>query len=222
MQQINLYLPEFQPNREPLRAVHMLWGALVFLILLVMFSFTSHGSNKSLAAQVETQRAQLDQLKRQLDELNKSQPQANLAMLDAEILTLQFDLERRQRLIGIVSNTNLGNSSGFSGQLRAMSHQSLDTISIETFSLSKGGNYAEFMGKTREGDQVPLYLQRLRTEASFSKVAFGVLHIMPSEINPGLFEFSLAQPRADDKSKDIPKTAVQMLLEANEKARSKP
>jgi len=221
MQQINLYLPEFQPNREPLRAVHMLWGSLVLIALLVAASIASSNSNKTLSTQVENQRVQLDQLKRQLDELNKSQPQANVAALDAEILGLMNDLVRRERLVGIVSNTNLGNSNGFSGQLRAMARQSLETISLEAFSLSRGGNYAELMGKTLASDQVPLYVQRLRTETSFSKVAFGVLHVAPSEQHSGLFEFSLAEQMADDESKETPKTAVQILLELNGQARGK-
>jgi hypothetical protein len=222
MQQINLYLPEFQPNREPLRAVQMLWGMLVLVVLLAIASMVSSNSNKTLSARIETQRTQLEQLKRQLDEINKGQPQANLAALDAEILGLMNDLVRRERLVGIVSSTNLGNSSGFSGQLRAMARQSLETISLEAFSLSRGGNYAELMGNTLASDQVPLYVQRLRTEASFSKVAFGVLHIVPSEQQAGLLEFSLAEQMADEKSKEAPKTAVQMLLELNEQARSKP
>lgn len=222
MQQINLYLPEFQPNREPLRSVHMLWGGLAFFLLLLLVSFLSHKSNQTLAAQVEAQHSQLDQLKHQLDELNKSQPQANPAALDAEILRLQSDLSRRERLVGIVSNTNLGNSKGFSDQLHAMSRQSLDTISLDVFSLSQGGNYAEFLGKAKAGDQVPLYVQRLRTEPSFAKVAFGVLHIAPSEENPNLLQFSLAQSLPDENAKGKPKSVVvQTLLEKDEKAKGK-
>jgi hypothetical protein len=221
MQQINLYLPEFQPNREPLRAVHMFWGALALLLLLIIASLISNSSNKTLLAQVESQKVQLEQMKKQFDELNKSQPQANLAALDAEVLTLRTDLERRERLVEIVSNTDLGNSNGFSNQLRAMSHQALDTIALDAFSLSHGGNYVELMGKTEASDQIPLYVQRLRTESSFAKVAFGVLHILPSTENPGLLEFSLAQPLPDETATETPKTAVQMLLELNEQSRSK-
>lgn len=221
MQQINLYLPEFQPNREPLRAVHMLWGAALLAILLVVASITSSASNKKLAAQVEQQRAQLEQMKRQLDELNRSQPQANLAQLDEEILRLRADLDRRQRLVSIVSNTNLGNSSGFSNQLRAMSRQALDTVSLEAFSLSRGGSYAEFVGKTIASDQVPLYVQRLRTEESFTNVGFGVLYVAPSEKKPGVLDFSLAQPVTEKDQKESSKTAVQMLMEENEKSRSR-
>lgn len=221
MQQINLYLPEFQPNREPLRAVHMLWGALALLLLLLIGTYISNNSNKQLVAQVETQKAQLDQLKKQSEELTRSQPQANMASLDAEVMALRADLERRERLVGIVSNTNLGNSTGFSGHLRAMSHQAIDTIALDAFSLSRGGNYVEFIGKATAGDQIPLYVQRLRSEASFAKVAFGVLHIVPSEKDPGLLEFSLAQPLADESAKEAPKTAVQKLVEENEKTRSK-
>lgn len=223
MQQINLYLPEFQPNREPLRSVHMLWGALALLLLLLLASYLSNSSNKALLAQVETQRAQLEQLKKQSDELTKSQPQTSLAVLEAEALALRTELDRRERLVGIVSNTDLGNSAGFSGHLRAMSHQALDTIALDVFSLSHGGNYAEFAGKTTAGDQIPLYLQRLRAETPFARVAFGVLNIVPSKKNPGLLEFSLSQPVEveEEGPNEMPKTAVQMLLELNEDARSK-
>ncbi|HEX7762717.1 MAG TPA: MSHA biogenesis protein MshI, partial [Cellvibrio sp.] len=64
-------------------------------------------------------------------------------------------------------------------------------------------------------DQVPLYIQQLRTQAVFAQSAFGVLQIKPDA--SGVFEFSLAK----NNPRNAPvaaKTAVQQLLEANEKA----
>lgn len=85
--------------------------------------------------------------------------------------------------------------------------------------MRRGGSYAELLGKTTAGDQVPLYVQRLRGEASFANTAFGVLQIEPAVDEPGLLAFSLAEPVANEgDSNNI--SAVQQLLELNEKARS--
>lgn len=219
MQQINLYLAEFQPSREPLRAIHMLWIAIAFVLLLALLSYLSQRSNQQMQVQLNQQNAQLLQLDQRLSELKRNQPQANLAQLDEQIAQLSRDLQRRQRLVGIVSSSNLGNSAGFSAQLGALSRQSLDTLSLQAFSLRRGGGYAELLGKTTAGDQVPLYVQRLRSEASFANTAFGVLQIEPALDEPGLLAFSLAEPvAAEDSTGD--RSAVQHLLELNEKARS--
>ena len=41
MQQINLYIAEFRPNREPLRSLHLLYGALFFILVLGCYSLWS-------------------------------------------------------------------------------------------------------------------------------------------------------------------------------------
>lgn len=215
MQQINLYLPEFQPNREPMRSIHMLWGLIVFVVLLVLFSLFTVNTNSERARALENNRQQLEQRKQQLLQLEQQRPSQNLAELDAEILRLQEELQRREQILGIIANKKLGNNTGYSGHLYALGNQSLDTISLQAFSLQQGGSYVEFAGQTHAADQVPLYIQRLLTQAVFAESAFGVLQIKPAP--GGVFDFSLAKddPR---NSAVAEKTAVQMLLEVNEKA----
>lgn len=218
MQQINLYLPEFQPNREPLRSIHMLWGFGLFIALLALVSLFSSTHNRELAQSIEQQRAQLDQLKTQVKQLEQRRPQNNLAELDAQILQLQLERTRRDQIFSIIANKKLGNNTGFSAYLQAMGRQSLDTISLSVFSLDAGGSYAEFAGKTRAADQIPLYIQRLRAEPVFAQSAFGVLEIAPVTNNQGMFDFVLARQAATTEQEA--KTAVQMLIELNQKTRS--
>ncbi|WP_039913491.1 MSHA biogenesis protein MshI [Cellvibrio mixtus] len=215
MQQINLYLPEFQPNREPLRSVHMLWGVVIFIGLLLLVSYFSARSNRTLAEQVDRNRAQLDQLKSQATQLEQQKPASNIVDLDAQIVKLSQELSRRDQVFRVIANKNIGNNIGFSAHLQALGRQSLSTVSLEAFSLMYGGNYLEFAGKTRSVDQIPLYIQRLRNEPVFSSAAFGVLHARPQEKNAGVFEFSLTKESTIGVP-DEPKTAVQMLLEENE------
>jgi Tfp pilus assembly protein PilN len=215
MQQINLYLPEFQPNREPLRSIHMLWGIVAFIGLLLVFSGMTFNANNERELALENNRQQLEQRKAQLSELEQQRPQSNLADLDGQIVQLQQDLGRREQILNIIANKKLGNNTGYSGHLQALGNQSLETISLQAFSLQHGGSYVEFAGQTSAADQVPLYIQQLRTQAVFAQSAFGVLQIKPNA--SGVFEFSLAK----NNPRNVPvvaKTAVQQLLEANEKA----
>ncbi|HEY8940214.1 MAG TPA: MSHA biogenesis protein MshI [Cellvibrio sp.] len=221
MQQINLYLPEFRPNYEPLRSIHMLWGMAAFGVLLLIFSYLSAQGNRALAGQVEKSKAQLEHLKAQVTQMEQQRPTGNLADLDAQSLKLSQELVRREQIYQVIANKNLGNNSGFSAYMEALGRQSLETISLEAFSLERGGNYVEFAGKTLAVDQIPLYIQQLRREPVFAQSAFGVLNAEPHKNKTGVFEFSLAKDslarEESENAPEVPKTAVQMFLEMNKK-----
>ncbi len=201
MQQINLYLPEFRPNREPLRAIHMLWGALVLLVLLVCFSVYSNHQHGLLQTQLVAEQKAQETLQTQLKVLAAQKPAQASADLDVKITQLQKNVQRHQQILAMISSQDLGNDKGFSAQLNALAQASLNTISVKSFSLQRGGKYAELTGLTRSADQIPLYLQRLRKDPSFTDVGFGVLSIERDTEQGGLLKFSLAKAKDD---KDTP------------------
>lgn len=199
MQQINLYLPEFRPNREPLRAIHMVWAGLVLLVLLLVFSFYSSHQQELLQQQLLQEQTSQQALQNQLQILSVKKPAQSSAELDLKVAQLQKNLQRHLQILSMISHQNLGNDKGFSAQLNALGQASLNTISVETFSLQRGGKYAELSGLTRGADQIPLYLQRLRKDASFTDVGFGVLNIERDVMQSGLLKFSLAKAKKDEK-----------------------
>lgn len=201
MQQINLYLPEFRPNREPLRAIHMLWGALVLLVLLVCFSVYSNHQLGLLQTQLVAEQKVQDTLQAQLKVLAAQKPAQASADLDVKITQLQKNVQRHQQILAMISSQDLGNDKGFSAQLNALAQASLNTISVKSFSLQRGGKYAELTGLARSADQIPFYLQRLRKDPSFTDVGFGVLNIARDTEQGGLLKFSLAKAKDD---KDTP------------------
>ncbi len=218
MQQINLYLPEFRPNREPLRSVHMAWGAGIFFLLLIVISLFSASANRELAQALQQSQAKVEQLKAQVTQLEQQRPQSDLAELDAQIVHFTQELERREQIFSIIANKNLGNNTGFSSHLQALGRQSLSTLSLSAFSLQQGGNYVEFAGRAQAADQIPLYIQQLRSEPVFAQSAFGVLNLEPLQNKSGVFEFSLAKQSVDEKNGPKTKTAVQALIELNKNA----
>lgn len=197
MQQINLYLPEFQPNREPLRAIHMLWAGLALIILLILFSIYSNHQSKLLEQQLSSEKAAQQNMLTQLQAISAKKPTQTSAQLDAEIAQLQKNLQRHIQILSMISHQDLGNDKGFSAQVSALGQASLNTISIDSFSLQRGGKYAEFKGLTRSADQIPLYLQRLRKDPAFAEVGFGVLAI-ERDTQSGLLKFDLAKAK-DEK-----------------------
>lgn len=221
MQQINLYLPEFQPNREPLRSVQMLWGLGIFVVLLIIVSFFSASANRERTQALKENRAQLEKLKVQVMQLEQQRPHNNLAELDAQIVQLTQELDRREQIFSIIANKNLGNNTGFSAHLQALGQQSLTTLSLSVFSLQRGGNYVEFAGTAQAADQIPLYIQRLRGEPVFANSAFGVLNLGPEKNKQGVFAFSLAKQSTELANEPEAKTAVQLSLEQNKDAGGK-
>ena len=199
MQQINLYLPEFRPNREPLRSIHMLWGALALLVLLIGFSVYSNHQHGLLQQQLLAEQKAQETMQAQLKILSAQKPAQANADLDIKITQLQKNVQRHQQILAMISSQDLGNDKGFSVQLNALAQASLNTISVQSFSLQRGGKYAELTGLTRSADQIPFYLQRLRKDPSFSEVGFGVLNIERDKEQGGLLKFSLAKAK-DDKS----------------------
>jgi hypothetical protein len=199
MQQINLYLPEFRPNRELLRAIHMAWGVFAFLIFLIAISVYTSYQNTELQLQLAQVQQSQQALQKQLQTITQQKPAEAAVELDAQIQKLQNDLQRRQQIWAMISHQDLGNDKGFSAQLNALAKASLNTISLETSSLQRGGTYAELSGKTRSADQIPLYVQKLRSDPSFANVGFGVLNVQRDEAS-GLLQFSLAKA-VDEKEK---------------------
>lgn len=199
MQQINLYLPEFRPNREPLRSVHMLWATAGVIILLVLFSLYSSYRTSQLNDELAAEKNAVQATQAQLQKLALQQPQNMRAQLDADISRLQAERDRRQQILAVISNQDLGNSTGFSAQLLTLARQSLDTLALETVSLQHGGNYVELSGTARTADQVPLYLQRLRSEQTFAQARFGVMRVERGENSAAPLLFKLAKAE-DDKT----------------------
>lgn len=193
MQQINFYLPEFRPSREPLRAIHMLWVLSIMLLVLIAITALTYYQYQEL----EHEFAKVDDMQKkmqtQLQTAMTVRPPISGPDLEQKIQRLQEELQRRNELESIITTQNLGNDKGFSAQLAALAKSSLQSISIETFSLQKGGSYAELTGKARSADQIPLYLQKLRSDPSFANVGFGVMSVARSEAASGVLQFSLAK-----------------------------
>ncbi len=197
MQQINLYLNEFRPNRGPLRSSHILLSCTFFIMALLIYSFFVNRQHQILQQQLTQGQEAHKTFQAQLSSFNVDQPTQVNAELDNKIIQLQKSLQRHQQVLAMIGNQNLGNDTGFSAHLTALRQAALNTVSIVQFALTQGGKYAELEGLTTSADQVPLYIQRLRQDAAFVDVGLGVLTLERDAQQTGVLKFSLSQPKEE-------------------------
>src|SRR5690625_2199553 len=128
MQQINLYLPEHRPKREPMRARHIGWAVLAMVLLLIPVSLWSAARTDSLEEQVATATGRLQALQAQVLELQGQALAAGDVDMEAEIGRLREDIRRRERLKTLMTQQILGNAEGFSQQMHGLARQALNDL----------------------------------------------------------------------------------------------
>ncbi len=224
LQQIDLYLPEFRPSREPLRATQLTVIAVAALVLMLLTSLWQWWSNSQLQADYTALQAQTSQLRAQAEQLRGLQPKSESESLSAEITRLQAEVVHRQKIRHLISEQDVGNSAGFSAHFEAMSRQHLRSLSLQSFSLREGGGYVELEGLVRRADQIPLLLRRLRKEPAFESVRFGVLNIERSEEDDRALQFTLGPQESEAESvannQELPVTPLALLLQLNKQAQN--
>lgn len=194
-QEINLYLPSLRPRRDLLSA-H--WGGLYLLLALLVFAVTGVidlMQNRSLQQEVEQLQQQQRQLQADAQKIKAQLPKSRAQQLDKAIQEARVQVQRRQRIKGLVDAQNLGNAEGFSGQMQAMARQWQAGLALDAFTLSDGGARVGLQGQVREAVAVPRYIEGLQAESAFASSQFGVMNIIQPETGNALI-FNLS-PKSD-------------------------
>lgn len=198
MQQVNLYLPEFQPRRVWLDVPQMGAALGVVLVLLIVMIFLSATRTEQMAEEVEAEREQLRELQSRVQTLAAELPARRGQNIEEQVAELRADVARREQILRLITQQNLGNADGFSEQLVSLARHVPDDLALSAFSLQSGGQYVEMIGRVRQPEVVPLYLQNLRRDNSFADVRLGVLEVArePDDKGPGL-QFSVKRAQQD-------------------------
>lgn len=202
MQIVNFYIAEFQPDRTPLRAPQIAWVLVLTLVLLVVYSLWYHSQSMRTVQEQAALQAQLDASKNELLQVLEGQKSLNINELRTELTASRDAIKQRKRTLGLIETQDMGNTVGFSGQLRALASQSQPSVSLESFTLLEGGAQVGLMGSALEPEAVPRYLALLHNTADFSGSTFGVLTVAQNE-GAG-FPFTVAAPTVKEGEREAP------------------
>jgi hypothetical protein len=186
-QQINLYNPAFEQQRQWL-SLNTLGASLAALVLLIAAASVLSGMrNQALEKQERASAAQLAQLK---DQAGKMTAQVGARQRDPRLLEelgrVQADLDAGAEVLAVLQGGALGNTAGYSEYLRAFARQSFDGLWLTGFSITGAGHEVTLEGRALRAELVPDYLKRLNRESVMQGRAFADLSIQAPKPDAGI------------------------------------
>jgi hypothetical protein len=191
MQQVNLYRDELRPQRDWLSAQMAAVAVLVFVAALFIVQLVQVLRVNGLEEQVARYEAELETLQASVDQLKRTSAVSADQSIDQVVTQLESAIANRKKVGRILSGQNVGNAQGFAESMLSVARASNDDLSLQRFTLSRGGNYVEMYGMARNAKAVPLYLQRLKEAPVFQQTRFGLLSVSSEKNQSRTHEFSL-------------------------------
>ena len=199
LQQVNLY-------QDELKRVKLNYSALMLMqlsiILLIVFSaaagFRYFQLQQHQASLVEKQQKQ----KVAMAELQKIQAELSLRKKDAalakRIMDKTKELSNKQKVVGILSRDEFGNTKGFIEHVSGLARQRIEGLWLTQIRIAGGGTNISLQGTTSKAELLPKYLQRLSAEKAFVGTEFQSLVMNRQEKKKQWLNFSLQNKKMDE------------------------
>lgn len=180
-QQINLYNPAFL-KRNPAGAPGALlaYGVVGVLALALGVAAMVRGQVTQLNARVAAIEAQIKTEQEKSAALGAQRAaRVRDPALEVQVASLEGMVRVRNESMAAINGGALGNTSGFSGHMRALARQPVSGLWLTGFSLTDGGAEVALRGRMLDAALLPRFLERLRGEKVFEGKGFKTLVIGP-------------------------------------------
>lgn len=197
-QQINLFDPRLVPTPPSLSAqlcAPLLAGFVLLLflghVLILLQTRGLENRSREAAARLQTLQQQV------VDAARRAAPPPVDPALETETRRLEQRYDALQRVVGVLKSGALGDTHGFSEYWRAFARQSVDGLWLTGFRLGGAAGELTLEGRMTHSELLPLYVQRLETEAVLHGRSFADLRMAPPQTAPdappsGFLEFRLS------------------------------
>lgn len=187
-QQVNLYLPEFRPNREYISAIRVLQLAAFAVLVMAVMSASSFLKTRSLRADIQVTQTQLAAQSVITNQLQQDLARrASDPALVEELSDREQGLAESREMLQFLRGTNLGNISGFSEYVKDISRASFDGLWLTQFNFLNGGENVYLKGIAQQSAMVPDFINRLAggksplTQRDFSRFLGNLINTTPVE-----------------------------------------
>jgi Tfp pilus assembly protein PilN len=181
-QQINL-LDELPKKKPDIFKVDMMkWIFPLFFVLLMMIYglkvLMGMGLSKEVARLTEVEK----KLTEQAEAMKKNFPEAaEAAALEETTKKLEQEVEKRSRVVAILTKKRAVNVTGFSGYLLALSKQIPSDVWLDKIQIQKGGEDIQLFGSAMSNSSLAQFTQNLSRDGLFKDKDFEVVNIKKSE-----------------------------------------
>lgn len=184
-QQINLYNPAFEARQAPLSFTGAVAGwALVALIAVGAAVFADfrvrslEQNQRELDRQVAAAQTQLQRLGSEMA------ARGHDPRIAEEVARLEAEINSRQEVMDVLRAGSLGDTRGFSEQLKAFARQSFEGVWLTGLSIGSAGRDVSLEGRALQASYVPSYLKRLNGESAMQGHPFSELLIQEPVQSP--------------------------------------
>jgi hypothetical protein len=172
-QQINFYRTEYRTIRKEFSSGMLLavCGAVIVAMLLAygFASYKAFGIERELKIVTNQEQAAIVRLE-------NLQPSMNAVSGDQSweqrLEEARRALRDQQLVLGMVADSSLGDTQGFSHHLTSLARQDTEGLWLSYIRLSSLGDNTQLEGQALRPDLVPAYLQRLAEEPPFATQRF--------------------------------------------------
>lgn len=199
MQQVNLYQDELKKQKLNYSALMLAQLSVILIVAFSMFAgFRYFQLQQHQTSLVEQQQKQ----KMVMANLQKIQAEFSLRKKDAALskrLTERTkELANKQKVLGILSGDEFGNTTGFIEHISGLARQRIDGLWLTQIRIAGGGTDVTLQGSTSKSSLLPKYLQRLSAEKVFTGTEFESLVMTRQEKKKQWLSFSLQNKKADE------------------------
>ena len=199
MQQVNLYQDELKKQKLNYSALMLAQLSVILIVVFSLFAgFRYFQLQQHQTSLVEQQQKQ----KMVMANLQKIQAELSLRKKDAALskrLTERTkELANKQKVLGILSGDEFGNTTGFIEHISGLARQRIDGLWLTQIRIAGGGTDVTLQGSTSKSSLLPKYLQRLSAEKVFIGTEFESLVMERQEKKKQWLSFSLQNKKADE------------------------
>ena len=198
MQQVNLYQNELRTQKLNYSALMLTQISVILLIVFAIFTgFRYFQLQQHQLSLIENQQKQ----KIAMADLQKIQAELSLRKKDTSLAKLIADktreLANKQKVYGILSRDEFGNTKGFVEHVSGLARQRIEGLWLTQIRIASGGTDVTLQGTTSKSALLPKYLQRLSVEKAFSGTEFKSLLMARQEKKTQWLNFSLQNKKTD-------------------------
>jgi hypothetical protein len=205
-QQINLFNPQFQPQKK-IFSVNAMAAALGVLVLgLAAAGVAAKMRVTGLQAEVARGDDNVQKAQNRLQEATvEFAPRTKDSRLEAELAEAQGERDALHRVADIIQRGDLGNTQGYAEYFRALARQSVAGLWLTGVSIAGAGMDIGVRGRALDPALVPGYLARLRNERVLQGKPVGSMQIGQAA--------TVKVHDADGKDADAPAPFVEFSLQ---------
>jgi Tfp pilus assembly protein PilN len=183
-QQINLYQQEFRREEKKYSFRTLTQAVAIMAVAIVLIYGVLAWRINTMRTEVEAVEARQEVVTRQLEDAKqKFATRPKDEQLESRVLRLERVVAARNRVREAMQRGMFTNISGYSGYLTSLARQHLSGMWLTDIYVSGGGDEVRLMGRSREPELVPRFIQRLAKEQGFENTRFTVFQMNRPELD---------------------------------------